>query len=102
MTAEQLKNILDKTQYPVAYRYFSTPQKSPYICFYFSDNKDFFADGKSYANFKKYRIELYTDGKDETAEKTVETALKDICFEKYEDYIDTVKKTRINYEIEEI
>lgn len=101
MNTEQLKNLLKTTNYPVAYRFFKTAQKAPYICFYGLGDNTFFADGKRYAAFKRYRIELYTNGKNETAESIVENALADFCFSKDgEDYIQTIDKTRTIYEIE--
>lgn len=100
MTTEQLKNLLTTTNYPVAYRYFATPQTAPYICFYSVGDTPFFADGKRHAAFKRYRIELYTNSKNETAESIVENALAAFCFSKEEDYIESLKITRTTYEIE--
>ena len=100
MTTVQLKNLLETTKYPVAYRFFKTAQQTPYICFYESADNAFFADGKRHAAFKRYRIELYTDGKNETAESIVENALAAFCFSKEEDYIESLKITRTTYEIE--
>ena len=101
MTTEQVKKILETTNYPVAYRFFKTAQKAPYICFHGLGDSPFFADGERYAVFNKFRIELYTDGKNKTAESIVENALAAFCFSKEgEDYIQTIDKTRTIYEIE--
>ena len=100
MNTEQLKNLLETTKYPVAYRFFKTAQKAPYICFYNLAENALYADGERYAAFKHYRIELYTEGKNETAESIVENALAAFCFSKDEEFIQSINKLKITYEIE--
>ena len=100
MNTAQLKNLLETTKYPVAYRFFKTAQQAPYICFYGLGDNPFFADGKRHTAFKRYRIELYTDGKNETAESIVENALAAFCFSKDEEFIQSINKLKITYETE--
>lgn len=100
MTIKDIKDLLCKTGYPVAYRYFATQQQAPYICFSVPKEPAFSADGKAYIKFKSVQIELYTDKKDILAEERVETALAEHYYTKTEIYIEGIKKFQIIYGIE--
>ena len=100
MTPEDIKTMLDKTGYPVAYGYFSDPQPMPYILFRSAYSHNFCADGVVYSTGTRYQLELYTQWKDPYAEDRVENALPSLCWEKSETYIDTERCYQIIYEIE--
>ncbi len=100
MDLEQVKAMLDTTQYPVAYGCFEEPQEMPYICYRAAYSNNFGADNIVYQPINHIQIELYTKLKDPEAEDKVETALSSLFWEKTEEYIDTEKCYQIVYEIE--
>lgn len=100
MTLEEFKKILESTGLPVAYRYFAEAQTAPYIVFSSGGANNISADNKVYASFNKVRVDLYTDKKDIQTEQKIENALSDFYYEKFEDYIDSLKMTQIIYEME--
>lgn len=66
---------------PYAYRAFeeddsgSPTPSTPFICYLYTGNVPEAADNKNYAKIETLAIELYTDHKDFTLEKTVEAVL---------------------------
>lgn len=75
MTLEELKDILDTSELPVAFDHFVTEQTLPYLVYIVADNVSFFAEGKTYYTAPVIQLELYTALKDETTEGTVEAIL---------------------------
>ena len=53
-----------------------------------------------YQVINRITIELYTESKAPEAENAVEAALKDLCWEKSEEYLDDEQCYEIIYEIE--
>lgn len=72
----------------------------PFICYLFSSTNNFNADDVVYQVINRISIELYTENKDLEAENVVEAALKDLCWEKSEEYLDDEQCYEIIYEIE--
>ena len=101
-TLEELYEILKTTGYPVAYRFFETPQKPPYICYLTAYSNNQSADNVVWQKINHVQIELYTDKKDREAEQKLEDALKSagIFFESAETYIDSEKIYQKVYETE--
>jgi hypothetical protein len=74
----------------------------PYICYYYPDSDDFFADNENYVAIRRLNIELYTDNKDFTLEDTVEGILKanHLGFSKTETYIEAEHMYQTLYQTE--
>ena len=72
----------------------------PFVCYLFASTNNFNADDAVYQVINRITIELYTESKDPEAENAVETALKDLCWEKSEEYLDDEQCYEIIYEIE--
>ena len=100
MTLEQLKAKLASTGMPVAYGYFASMQKLPYILYRVAYSNNFLADSKVYAPINHIQIELYTKQKSTDEEDKVENALSLFCWEKTETYINEQRCYQIIYEIE--
>lgn len=99
---EELNEILKTTGYPVAYRFFETPQKPPYICYFVTNSNNKSADNVVWQKINHIQIELYTAKKDREAEQKLEDALTSagIFFESAETYIDSEKIYQKIYETE--
>lgn len=84
-----LESILNTLSLPVSYTIFDSPQNPPYIIYRLDGTDNFSADDGAYVRRSNYLIELYTDSKDETTEKSVEDALDaaGIFWDKDETYI---------------
>ena len=102
MRLEDLKTLLESTGLPVAYRAFPVGQAPdlPFICYLVEYSNNFDADNRVYHPINHISIELYKKIKNPDAEALVETALKDICWEKTEEYLDDERCFEIVYEIE--
>ena len=102
MTLEELKDRLETTGFPVAYR--EWPENAapplPFICYLVAYSNNFSADGEVYYPIDRVQVELYTKLKDPEAEDKVEEALSSLFWEKTETYIDTEECYQILYEIE--
>lgn len=101
-TMEELYEILKTTGYPVAYRFFETPQKPPYICYLTAYSNNQSADNVVWQKINHIQIELYAAKKDREAEQKLEDALTSagIFFESAETYIDSEKIYQKIYETE--
>ena len=101
MTIKQVKELLEKTGFPVAYMYFATEQQAPYICFNCLPENTTYADGVRYFSSSRFKIQLYTDKKDISAESILEDVLADFNYDKSEDeFIQDIEKFLTTYEIE--
>ena len=78
---------------PYAYYQFpdGTGQEPPFICFYFPESKDFYADDEAYFPETKLIVELYTDNKDFTWEAALERVLTEngLAWKREETYLDS-------------
>lgn len=106
MTYKEVADIIASAGLPYAYYEFpdDTPQTPPFICFYFPDSDDFYADNQNYVGIRRLYVELYTNEKDFDLESTVEGVLtaNGLTFRKSDDYINSEKMWQTLYEMEVI
>lgn len=103
MTIKELYSGLKTLGYPVAYSHFSEGNvpNAPYIVYYCQGSDNFAADGIVYYLAEDINIELYTEKKDEQAEKKISDFLtkNGIFFDKKEYYIESEDLIQIVFEI---
>ena len=101
MTVEQLAAVLQETGIPFAYDHFAEGEspEPPFICYLLPGSDNFAADGKVYFKINEVRIELYTDKKDVSVERQVESALDDrgIFYNKSEVWISEERLYEVLY-----
>ena len=106
MTYKEVADMIASAGLPYAYYEFpdDTPQTPPFICFYFPDSDDFFADNQNYVGIRRLYVELYTNEKDFDLESTVEGVLtaNGLTFRKSDDYINSERMWQTLYEMEVI
>lgn len=104
MTYQEINQIIAQMNIPYAYYQFSkdTAQPCPFICFYFDEQRGFYADNINYAKPVHLVIELYTKNKDFQLEAQLEELLSanEIAYSRYESYIDSEKMFMQTYESE--
>lgn len=104
MTLQEVDNMVKSIGLPYAYFQFpeGTGQDPPFICFFYNDSDDLYADDSNYQDIRPLNIELYTSTKDFALEKTIEDTLKLNGFSYYreENFIETEKIWQIAYEME--
>lgn len=104
MTFQEVNNMVESIGLPYAYFQFpeGTRQAPPFICFFYTNSDDLFADNSNYQDIRRLNIELYTSTKDFALEKTIEDTLKFNGFSYYreENFIETEKIWQIAYEME--
>ncbi len=102
MKCSEIKEILETTGLPVAYRAFEEHKAPPlpYICFLETSSENFFADGLVFVEIKSIQVELYTKQKDEATEDKVKEALSSFTWQKTETYIESEKCYQILFELE--
>lgn len=104
MTLQEVNNMVESIGLPYAYFQFPerTGQAPPFICFFYTNSDDLFADDSNYQDIRRLNIELYTSTKDFALEKTIEDTLKLNGFSYYreENFIETEKIWQIAYEME--
>ena len=100
----EVKEMLESTGLPVAYRAFPEGKapKLPFIVYLSTGTDNFAADGKVYHEVKTIHVELYTETKSEELEKILEKAFDEweLFWNKSEEYLDTEKCYEILYEME--
>lgn len=104
MTHKEISDMIKAVGLPYAYYEFpdNTEQEPPFICFYYPDSDDLYADNVNYVGIRRLYVELYTDEKDFAQEAAVETALNSngLSFRKSELYIDSERMYQITYSME--
>lgn len=104
MTYKEVATMVDSIGLPNAYYEFpdGTEQSPPFICFFYTDSDDFYADNSNYCAIRPLTIELYTDNKDFTNEGAVESVLSSygIPYRKEETYIESEHMFQIAYSVE--
>ena len=76
MTYKEVENMVASIGLPYAYYEFkTTDQAPPFLCYLYTDSRDFAADDVNYQRVRPCRLELYTDYKDFTLENQIETVL---------------------------
>lgn len=92
MTRKEIKTMLGTVDVDTAYYQFdeSTGQQPPFICFYYSNSRDFMADNINYQKIDHLVVELYTKEKDLTLETKLENAFaaNGLTWVRYEQYLD--------------
>lgn len=79
---------LKKTEYPVAFGFFTEEQAPPYIIFVSPRAAVFFADGEAYYQTPYVQVELYTRCRDLKAELAVEAQLGGLSWDKDTTYLE--------------
>lgn len=80
MTTQQIAAMVEGFGLPYAYDHFSpTPQNPmpapPFVCFFYPNSDDLYADNRNYQAITEVHIELYTEQKDFALEARIEAAL---------------------------
>lgn len=92
MTPAEVKTMITAVGISSAYYQFKdgTDQSCPFICYYFGDSNDVYADGINYTRIEQLYIELYTDAKDFALEATLEGILEtnELAFRKESVFLD--------------
>ena len=104
MTYEEIKTMVAGIGLPWAYYEFEegTAEAPPFICYFFPERDDFYADNQNYSHIETLRVELYTAEKDFDTEATVEAALQGagMTYTADEDRIDDEQLYMKAYEME--
>lgn len=99
---QQLKQILEQLDIPVAYDHFNIATNPPFIAFRRNSQSNFGADDIVYEKINNYYVELYTEYKDAELEEQLEDILTSngIFYNvESETYISDEKMYEIVYEI---
>lgn len=104
MTYQEIADIVALFGIPFAYYQFpidKAPQL-PYCVYYFPNRDDVIADNENYRKVESLNIEVYTEVKDLTLERRVESILKanKIVFDKTESFINKEEMYELLYESE--
>ena len=101
---EGLVAIIQKMNIPFAYDHFAEGEspEPPFICYLLPGSDNFAADGRVYYKMNEVRIEVYTDSKDLSVEKSVENVLDEagIFYNKSEVWIQSEKLYEVLYSFE--
>ena len=104
MTTQEVFTMLSGLQIPVAYYQFpdDTPKAPPFICFFYTNSDDVFADNTNYQKVERLVIELYTDNKDFNLESQVEWVLteNDLVYTREETHLDSERMYEVIYTTE--
>ncbi len=98
----ELYELLQEMNIPIAYHHFIKATTLPYIVYYRSETNNFYADNKVYQKIDTYKIELYSIQKDISLESQLESLLNDseLPYEVVsEGYIESEKVYQVVYEI---
>lgn len=106
MRTSEIYDVLCSTGLPVAYLSFTeeTAKPCPFICYFFAKDHDVIADNRNYVSVNHLYVELYTDNKNFSLERTIEEALNaaGIVWTRTESYIESELMYQIVYESEVI
>ena len=104
MTHNEIVEMLEETNLPIAYDHFAEGESPdpPFICFLFPGSDNFSADGRVYLKIRHVNVELYTDRKDPELEDRLETVLDrhGIFYQKSEVWIEEEKLYEVLYQFE--
>ena len=102
---DKLLTVLQETGIPYAYDHFSEGEapEPPFVCYLFFGSNNFAADGHVYYKINEVHVELYTDCKDLSVERTLEDALDQhgIFYDKSEVWIESEKLYEVLYVFDE-
>lgn len=99
---QDLKQMLEQLNIPVAYSHFNTSTNPPFICYLRGSTSNFGADNKVYKKINNYLVYLYTDYKNPELEEQLENIFdaNNVFYDvASEDYIDTEQMYQIIYEV---
>ena len=105
MTYEEIANIIGSLGFPFAYHHFSsdTERAPQFICFYYEQSDDLYADNTNYKRIDSLIVEFYSAYKDIPAELNIEAVFKqnEMTFSKDELFIedDIMYETIYNIEV---
>ena len=103
-TYEEINTLINSLDIEYAYYQFpeGTAVAPPFICFYYPERDDLFADNSNYVKVERLIIELYTKEKDFDLEARIEALHRDneIPYVRYESYIDTEQLIMNTFESE--
>lgn len=104
MTHKEVAEMVKSIGLPYAYYQFpeGTGQAPPFVCFFYSNTDDLYADDSNYQRILVLNVELYTAEKDFDLEDKTEKILSEagLTYYKEENYIDSEKMWQIAYEME--
>lgn len=102
---DKLLTVLQETGIPYAYDHFAEGEapEPPFVCYLFFGSNNFAADGHVYYKINEVHVELYTDCKDLSMERTLEDALDQhgIFYDKSEVWIESEKLYEVLYVFDE-
>ena len=102
MTYAEIASMIASAGFPTAYYQFpdGTEQAPPFICFFYPESRDMYADDSNYQKIEHLAIELYTDNKDFAAEAAVEAALRGagMTWTRSEAWLDSERMQEVIYE----
>ena len=90
---QNLKQILEQLNIPVAYDHFNTATTPPFVVYRRYEQNNFGADNVVYKKINNYYVELYTEFKDIELEEQLEQ-----LFDNAEIYYNVESETYINTE----
>ena len=101
---DELTALLKELGIPFAYDHFAegeSPQP-PFLCYLLPESRNFAADGRVYHKITEARLELYTDYKNLSLERSVESVLDahGIFYEKSETWIESEKLYEVLFTFE--
>lgn len=102
LNLEYVKNKLEASGLPVAYRVFPKDRcpMLPFAVYYSTGATNYPADGDNYYRIDGLIVELYTKDKDIESESKIENQLDFAIWDKVENYLDTEKCYQIVYTME--
>lgn len=103
MTYKEIAAMVAEIGVPYAYYEFAdTAQAPPFVCFFYPDDSDVYADDSNYQTIKHLTIEVYTDTKDFALEATVESVLRShgLTWARSETRIDSERMYEVIYDTE--
>ena len=104
MTQAQFGDILATSGFPVTYLAFPADNcpEMPFVTFQETGSNNVGADGIVYKKVKIYQVDLFTEGKDPSAEEALEDAFDNAGFfwNKYQTLVENEACQRYTYTIE--
>lgn len=104
MKYSEVENIISSIGLPYSYYQFpeGTGQAPPFICFFYPQSDDVYADNSNYQSITQLIVELYTDSKDIAQELDVEAKLAaaGLSWEKESEYLGDERMQFTRYTME--
>lgn len=102
MTYIQIAAMVAEIGVPYAYYEFTkdTAVAPPFVCFFYPDDSDMYADDSNYQKITHLTIEVYTEQKDFAIEATVENVLRShgLTWVRSETRVDTERMYEVIYD----